>query len=77
MIHLGILDPFFCRRRNIFASGSTCGEPSILKNRAKNTVLTHALTPHLAVLTPAVLTPALTPLLAVLTPAVLTPKLVF
>ena len=62
LIHLGILDPIFCRR---------------LKNRAKNTVLTPALTPHLAVLTPAVLTPALTPHLAVLTPAVLTPNLVF
>ena len=77
LIHLGILDPIFCRRRKNFASGSTCGEPSILKNRAENTVLTPALTPHLAVLTPAVLTPALTPHLAVLTPAVLTPNLVF
>ena len=43
----------------------------------KHCVLTPVLTPHLAVLTPAVLTPVLTPHLAVLTPAVLTPKLVF
>ena len=27
--------PFFCRRRKVFASGSTCGEPSIFSNCPK------------------------------------------